>query len=562
MIHWAQRYIEHGWPVFPVRDRSKTPMVPWKHLQEVVTPLGQADAWWGRWPEAAIGLATGATSGVIVLDADSADAAADARRILPATLTCLTPRGIHLYFAHPGFRVKNMQKVIIAGCRLDVRGDGGYSVLPPSVHETNVRYGWDGGEPWQGSVAVLPPDVLDQLKGTPAPTHAFVPTTSNGSGLSNGDGPRGYAMRILEDEARELEVMEPDSGRNSKLSKAAYSVGGFVPHVIDFTTVRDRLALAARQCGMPDGEFWKTLNAQMQVGMTRPREVPQAFMAAAYIGPVIPATPDEPARSRKLRARREEVTPDGDGAPALELVRNYLLSVEPERGLGLSWRSGGKAYASVPGRELAMIDVSSRRPEYMVQVLRYHSAECWGVRSDPLLTEAQRLYIASYVWDQAIRTAFQEVMDRLPERPADEITSAEMADLGRLIFNALTFDRMVQKEGLEKPCRTTLVRELGLAENADWHQVGQLEAYVKTGELALKTTALLNTMGLRGIQDYSPQAIGRYMTENGVGDNQRIYVGHRRVRAYVIDLKWMLSMGWEDERDPNAFAVPPEGTSP
>ena len=60
---------------------------------------------------------------------------------LPGTLESRTGGGgRHLFFKHDGTPVKNSTGKLGKG--LDVRGDGGYVIVPPSVHETGSPYVW------------------------------------------------------------------------------------------------------------------------------------------------------------------------------------------------------------------------------------------------------------------------------------------------------------------------------------------------------------------------------------------------------------------------------------
>src|SRR5262249_45057018 len=100
-------------------------------LKDASADLGQIDAWWRDWPDANIGVATGTVSGVVVLDVDG-DAGRESLTTLaplPDTWRSRTGRGEHVWFAHPGHAVGNR-----AGFRpgLDLRGDGGYVLVPPS----------------------------------------------------------------------------------------------------------------------------------------------------------------------------------------------------------------------------------------------------------------------------------------------------------------------------------------------------------------------------------------------------------------------------------------------
>jgi hypothetical protein len=104
----------------------------------------QIRAWWEKWPDANIGIATGQASGLLVLDIDGADGLTALQRLrdlnglLPATLTVATGRGLHLYYA-----LRQGEEVRCSSSEgLDVRGDGGYVVAPPSVHETGAVYRW------------------------------------------------------------------------------------------------------------------------------------------------------------------------------------------------------------------------------------------------------------------------------------------------------------------------------------------------------------------------------------------------------------------------------------
>lgn len=99
--------------------------------------------WWSQHPAANIGAATGAVSGIVVLDADGPKGLASLKALdTPATTPFTkTGRGYQQFFAHPGpsFTIGNRAGLAPG---LDVRGDGGYCILPPSRHALNVDYAW------------------------------------------------------------------------------------------------------------------------------------------------------------------------------------------------------------------------------------------------------------------------------------------------------------------------------------------------------------------------------------------------------------------------------------
>lgn len=107
-------------------------------------------SWWKRWPTANVGIVTGSKSSLVVLDVDPSRGGKDslAQLIqehgpLPTTTEAVTGGGgRHFVFAHPGRVVRNKAGILPG---LDVRGDGGYFVAPPSLHVSGRRYEWAGG---------------------------------------------------------------------------------------------------------------------------------------------------------------------------------------------------------------------------------------------------------------------------------------------------------------------------------------------------------------------------------------------------------------------------------
>src|SRR3989304_917433 len=83
-------YARRGWHIFPVcwatpdgrcsapgprhgltcQHAGKTPLIRWKAYQQRPPTETEVRSWWGRWPKANIGMATGLRSGRVILDAD------------------------------------------------------------------------------------------------------------------------------------------------------------------------------------------------------------------------------------------------------------------------------------------------------------------------------------------------------------------------------------------------------------------------------------------------------------------------------------------------------------
>jgi hypothetical protein len=136
MLEAALEYYELGWSIFPIAPGTKDqPLVKWKRYQNERASLEQVEAWWSQYPDANIGIVTGAISGIIVVDIEAGGSAEG----LPATVTVRTGGGgQHLFFKHPGYEVKNSVRVKEL---TDIRGDGGYVVAPPSRSQKG-KYEW------------------------------------------------------------------------------------------------------------------------------------------------------------------------------------------------------------------------------------------------------------------------------------------------------------------------------------------------------------------------------------------------------------------------------------
>src|ERR1700677_2371586 len=150
LVDFALQYASRGWHVFPLRPRTKLPLIAakagGKGFHDATTDLKQIEAWWAREPLANIGIATGA-SWLVVLDADGPEGLALLQELaqrlgggpLPRTLVQRTGRDSGLHFISRGAAIKSSQ---LKGEHLDVRGSSGYIVAPPSVHPSGAVYQW------------------------------------------------------------------------------------------------------------------------------------------------------------------------------------------------------------------------------------------------------------------------------------------------------------------------------------------------------------------------------------------------------------------------------------
>lgn len=142
-------------------------------VKDATNDLHQVRQWWQSWPDANVGIACG-PSKLVVLDIDPRHGGDEALRDLvygrdwPDTPTAITGGGgQHYYFRAPeGTPIRNSSGVLGPG--IDVRGDGGYVVAPPSSHASGRTYEWEAGlAPGEVKAASLPQWVIDLLTSNP-----------------------------------------------------------------------------------------------------------------------------------------------------------------------------------------------------------------------------------------------------------------------------------------------------------------------------------------------------------------------------------------------------------
>lgn len=141
----ALDYARFGWHVFPVVPGDKNPSVR-GGLLAATTDRDRIVNFWREHPNHNVAIRCGAESKIIVLDVDDRHDGDESLRALearfgelPTTLSIKTPGGgTHFYFDHPGQEIRNSASMLGQG--LDIRGDGGYVLAPPSVNGTGKTY--------------------------------------------------------------------------------------------------------------------------------------------------------------------------------------------------------------------------------------------------------------------------------------------------------------------------------------------------------------------------------------------------------------------------------------
>jgi Bifunctional DNA primase/polymerase, N-terminal len=180
-----------GLRVFPVVSRAKKPAIG-NNLALATTDETVIRGWWRT--DFNVGIACGIESNIWVLDVDGYEGEATLRRLeakhgtVPTTVESITGRGRHVYFRWPvGEEIRNSQlRADMPG--LDVRGEGGFVLAPPSVHPSGKAYAWSVDS--ARAFAAAPDWLLDLVAGrrvgereatSPEDWRSFIGETFDGS---------------------------------------------------------------------------------------------------------------------------------------------------------------------------------------------------------------------------------------------------------------------------------------------------------------------------------------------------------------------------------------------
>jgi hypothetical protein len=145
MLRHALRYAQR-WAIFPCR-RNKTPWTK-RGFQDATKNQDRIREWWKQWPDASIGVPTGELNGIWALDIDLPHGPESLARLeaehgpLPETLVQRTGGGGQQYIFRWDDRHPIRNSAGLIGPGIDVRGEGGYIILPPSLHPSGRRYAW------------------------------------------------------------------------------------------------------------------------------------------------------------------------------------------------------------------------------------------------------------------------------------------------------------------------------------------------------------------------------------------------------------------------------------
>ena len=145
MVEAALYYRKIGLNPIPLMPKDKRPLMAWERFQTNLITEDEIREIWSNNPDANIGIVTGQVSGIVVVDIDGPDGVQNYKAMNKGkeivTPSVRTGKGHHYYFKHPkNILIKNKARI---AKEIDIRGDGGYVVAPPSIHPSGRPYEWD-----------------------------------------------------------------------------------------------------------------------------------------------------------------------------------------------------------------------------------------------------------------------------------------------------------------------------------------------------------------------------------------------------------------------------------
>ncbi|GAJ91023.1 bifunctional DNA primase/polymerase [Rhizobium rhizogenes] len=301
----ALEYNRLEWPVFPCRAApedivdletgeietrgAKTPLVS-RGLKDATLNAPLIGRLWARYPNAMIGVPTGAPIGAWVLDIDVPPDHEDGRiwlaameevhGPLPETRTATTASGGKHYFWRYTTEVKNRASI---GPGADLRGEGGYVIAPGSVMADGRCYSWDNDLPIADAPAWLL-EIVTPRQAAPVATQRFDyrPHAADR-----------YVEASVDDELRIL-ANHAVGGRGAQVNASAYNLGKFVGAGLLLRSEAEAGLFAAAQANgvvAKDGEreIYAKIRRGLDAGILHPKHIPESDLHRDNTPPIDPA---------------------------------------------------------------------------------------------------------------------------------------------------------------------------------------------------------------------------------------------------------------------------------
>jgi hypothetical protein len=281
--NWINHYLHLGWPIFPLYSVEFGHCACWhgsqcknpgKHPRNgngfhgATTDCNLIDDWFWKWPDANVGVPTGGPVG-LVIDVDprhdghhSLADLEDHYGRLPRTYTVSTGGGgWHRYFSMDGIDPPIRNSAGLLGPGIDIRGEGGYVVVPPSeilmgAYTVEISADLAPIPEWMVELLRLPRRTQAQSRQRQGLASHLT------AGMGVGEAPHNLDEAVIQ-------MMGAVEGcRNHTLNATAYWAGRRIAGgSLDLSDVVERLTIAAELSGLDDDEIERTLWSGLTAGI-------------------------------------------------------------------------------------------------------------------------------------------------------------------------------------------------------------------------------------------------------------------------------------------------------
>jgi hypothetical protein len=267
----ARGYAAQGLLVFPCVFATKRPAVPRGFYAATTNPETIRRLFGGTRPYN-VAVRTGMASRAWIVDIDHRHGGFDSLRDienrygpLPLTRRCRTADGVHLWWRTTCPIESSEGRV---GPGIGVKAENGYAMVPPSQHPDGPIYAWENDAP----LAIAPGWLVALTRKPPVTAITLPPRTHHGP-------PGAYGAAALQRECEMLASMLPNSGRNTALNRASFSLHQLVAGgELDGSDVERELLAAAEANGLlsEDGlrQVLATIRSGARAGLQHPRSRP------------------------------------------------------------------------------------------------------------------------------------------------------------------------------------------------------------------------------------------------------------------------------------------------
>lgn len=304
-LNAALRALELGHTPIPITPNQKhPPLCNWKEYQNREPTEDEVRKWWSLSPKANVAVLTGKPNGLDVLDLDPDKNGKlpewpGTDYDLPVECVASTPRGGRHYLCQHTPGIKNSASQLAP--HVDVRGEGGYVLVEPSVVN---------GKPYEfvlGDLSEIsspfPAWLIDEIKDATNGSRGTEISSSEASKIFDSFNQSGtntkYGLTALKDEVRKIKVA-PEGARNDTLNHASFALGQLIiADQLAQLTVEQELFSAATEVGLKPTEIQATITSGLSAGGMKPRTriaqrknsgiLPPAECASAWMQEILQA---------------------------------------------------------------------------------------------------------------------------------------------------------------------------------------------------------------------------------------------------------------------------------